>query len=171
MEFEQDSVRMNIGDKLFLITAPAEPEAGTVYAPKTLVHSMVLRCTTVIPSIRVVPRPLPCPTVASMHQGSRPDTAILVDDALMTVIARVLPCARGPDGEPLTPDAWASSGSFGECATWFSTRTEAGPGLEVIHASRVDAVECGSSWVSSTRRPPVPPPFASYARVEVEIAC
>ena len=93
----------------------------------------------------------------------------------MPALARVLPCARDANGNPLTADAWQSSGAFGDCASWGSGITEAGPGMEVIHASKVEAVGCGWSWVSKTWRDgwkrPWPEPFDGYARVEVEIAC
>ena len=68
-----------------------------------------------------------------------------------------------------------SSGALGECASWGSGITEAGPGMEVIHASKVEAVGCGWSWVSITWRDgwkrPWPEPFNGYARVDVEIVC
>lgn len=119
--------------------------------------------------------PVPCPMKADHFSNLRPDTPIRVDESMMGAIARVLPCARDANGDPLTAEAWQSSGAFGECATASSAITEAGPGIEVIHSRRLAAVDCGPSWVSRTERDgwgrPWPDPFDGYARISVQIIC
>ena len=178
-EFKPDSVRMTVGDTLRVVDwvegeTPPEPPVGTVFAPHLYVVPMTVGCTDV-PRDIVARGPLPCEFVAEYHASARLDSVVHVTDSLMETIARILPCARGPDGEPLRPDAWASQGGFAECGTWRSIRTEHGPGIKLISASILVAEDCGRSWVSLTTRTgraiPWPPPFDGYARLEVEVAC
>ena len=183
IEFELPAVRIARGEQLILRKWPVvwdpdigpfpEPEPGQVLAPYRSFLPKVIQCTDVVREVHVFP--VPCPMKADLYRPLRPDTLIRVDESMMVALARVLPCARDANGDPLTADAWQSSGGFGECAAWGSAITEAGPGLEVIHASLVEAVGCGSSWVSLTERDgwkrPWPEPFDGYARIEVTIAC
>ena len=173
-EFDQPSVRIARGEQLILGTS-VELEPGQVRASYRLVFPKVIRCTDVAREVHVFP--VPCPMQADLYRNraTRPDTLIRVDESMMVALARVLPCASDANGNPLTADAWTSSGALGECASWGSGITEAGPGMEVIHASKVEAVGCGWSWVSITWRDgwkrPWPEPFNGYARVDVEIVC
>ena len=175
LEFERDTVRMSVGDRLIITQryAPSDPEPRTVYERYTRWLPEVFPCTDVPRAIPV--DPAPCEVVAEFRSASRPDTPIIVTDSMMVAIARVLPCAIGPDGQPLMPEAWASSGMFSECATWGTALTEAGPGIEVVSASILTATACGRSWVSKTERDgwrrPWPEPFDGYARLEVEVVC
>lgn len=174
LEFEQDTVRMPVGDRLILTTRQVtEQEPRTVYARYTSWYPAVFPCADMPPSIPV--DQLPCEMVMAGRQGGRPDIPFLLTDSIPVAVARMFPCARGPDGVPLMPDAWVSGGGFSECATWSSALTEAGPGIEVVSASILRAVECGSSWVSKTERDGWkqrwPEPFDGYARLEVEVIC
>ncbi|MDE0126064.1 MAG: hypothetical protein OXN97_15955 [Bryobacterales bacterium] len=169
LEFDPDTVRMNVGDTLRLIRqtegeALPEPGPGTVLAPYISVWPRAVRCTDVPREILMPHAPPKCGTVV-LRDSSRPDSPpIRVTESMRDRVARILPCDLRP--EPTT-------GGFSECATWGSIRTEAGPGMEVIHASAVLAEACGRSWVSKTRRTgrtiSWPEPFDGYARVEVEI--
>lgn len=171
LDFHQDTVRMPVGDRLIVTTdqAPSEPEPRTVYARYTDWPPAVFSCADMPSTIPA--DQLPCEIVMADRRATRPDTPVVVTESMMSAIARVLPCARGPDGVPLTPEAWASSGAFGECATWSSVLTEAGLGMEVVSASILTAVECGWSRVSKTARGEWPEPFDGYARLEVEVLC
>lgn len=173
LEFEQDTVRMAVGEHLAMFYGVLpDPYPGFVYVRYTSLLPAVYPCTDVPSTIENVDPP-PCEGVAD--RVARPDTPIIVTEEMMPAIARVMPCAKGADGAPLTPEAWVSSGMFSECAAWGTAITEAGPGLEVVDAFRVKAVSCGQSWVSKTERDgwrrPWPEPFDGYARIEVQIAC
>ena len=182
-EFDPPAVRIARGEQLILKRWPLlwdpdigpfpEPEPGQVLAPYRSFLPKVIRCTDVVRELHVFP--VPCPMQADLYRPLRPDTLIRVDESMMVALARVLPCASDANGDPLTAEAWQSSGAFGECAAWGSGITEAGPGMEVIHASKVEAVGCGWSWVSITARDgwkrPWPEPFDGYARIEVEVVC
>ena len=194
MEFDPPAVRIASGEHLILKKWPKvwDPDtgpfpelgSGQVRASYRSFFPRVIRCTDAFRALspfsseQPLPpgtTPRPCTLQADFYRASRPDSLIRVDESMMEAVARILPCARDANGDPLTPEAWASSGAFGECATWGSAITEAGPGLEVIHASKVEAVGCGSSWVSKTSRDgwrrPWPEPFDGYAKVEVQIEC
>lgn len=173
LEFEQDTVRMSFGEHLFMYYGVLpDPYPGFVYVRYTSLLPMVFPCTDVPSTIKDMDPPS-CGGMAD--RVVRPDTPIIVTEDMMPAIARVMPCAKGPDGAPLTPEAWVSSGMFSECAAWGTATTEAGPGLEVLDAWRMKAVGCGQSWVTKTERDgwrrPWPEPFDGYARIEVEISC
>ena len=182
MEFEPGEVRMELGDRLILPPRPLvwDPEVGMLPRPKPGVviaryHSFlpkVIQCTDVVREVHVFP--VPCPMQADLYRNIRPDTLMRVDESMMVALARVLPCARDANGDPLTADAWQASGGFGECAAWGSGKVDSGPGIERIDG-RLTAVGCGSSWASLTWRDgwkrPWPEPFDGYARVEVEVVC
>ena len=173
LEFEQDTVRMAVGEHLVLVyDVPPDPYPGYLYVRHTNLLPMLLSCTDVPSTIKDV-NPPSCEDLAD--RVVRPDTPILVTEAMMPAIARVMPCAKGPDGAPLTPEAWVTSGMFIECAAWGTALTEAGPGLEVVNFAYVRATSCGQSWVTKTRRDgwrrPLPEPFDGHARIEVQIAC
>ena len=182
-EFDPPAVRIARGEHLILQGWPViwdpdigpfpELEPGQVRATSRLFFPRVIRCTDVAREVYAFP--VPCPMKADHFRNLRPDTLMRVDESMMPALARVLPCASDENGDPLTADAWASSGALGECASWGSGLTEAGSGMEVIHASKIEAVGCGWSWVSITWRDgwgrPWPEPFAGSARVDVEIVC
>ena len=184
-EFDPPAVRIKRGEHLILKGWPRiwdpdigpfpELEPGQVRATYRRYFPKVIRCTDVAREVHAFP--VPCPMQADLYRNraTRPDTLMRVDESMMPALARVLPCASDANGDPLTADAWTSSGALGECASWGSALTEAGPGMEVIHASKVEAVGCGWSWVSITWRDgwkrPWPEPFNGYARVDVEIVC
>ena len=171
LEFDPDSVRMHVGDTLRLMQrtegeALPVPGSETVFAPYIRFRPKAVRCMDVPREILTRHGPAKCETVA-LRDASRPDSPpIRITESMIPMVARVLPCDLRP--EPTT-------GGFHECATWGSTRTEAGPGMEVISFSFVLAEECGHSWVSMTSRTgrtiSWPEPFDGYARLEVEIAC
>ena len=183
LEFDPPTVRIARGEHLILQGWPLvwnpdigpfpELEPGQVRAPYRSFLPRVIRCTDAPRETHVFP--VPCPMQVDHYRTLRPDSLIRVDESMMLALARVLPCASDANGNPLTADAWQSSGALGECAAWGSALTEAGPGMEVIHASKVEAVGCGWSWVSKTERDgwkrPWLEPFDGYARIDVEIVC
>jgi len=168
-EFDQDTVRVPVGDTLVLTPHPKvgglpEPGPRQVVAPYRRFIPKAIRCTDVAGEIDTFPLPAPCPVQRDHYGTSRPDSAIIVrlgDEAMLNKVYRVLPCAN--------PDAVQWQGGFGECAASGGARTTRGPGIAPITRLRGLAVECGMTWMAMTERGNWPDPFDGTARVEVEI--
>jgi len=177
LEFEPDTVRLNVGDTLRTTTTvrgelpemEPDPRPGTVFAPYYSFRPEALRCTDVPREIVVLPRP--CETVAR-RESSRPDAPPLrVIESMMETIVRFFPCALGPDGEPLGLEAWTSQGSG--CEAWSRYINVSWSGLKLLSFSTFVAEECGWARVSifewDAQKRMWREPFDGVATLRVEI--
>lgn len=183
LDFEPDTVRMSVGERLVLVhqpplpgTTPPEPGPGKVLVSYQSIYPKAVPCTDVSRDVLLpvftAQLPYPCPMVVADHKSSRPDTAIIVGESTLeemtAKVYRILPC--------MNPANWQGGGMFRECATASYTRHVRGPGLERNGEGWVVATECGRTWYEVVRldgwkeRWP-PEPFDGYARLEVVVRC
>ena len=176
LEFDPDTVRMNVGDTLRTfarkpIGSLPDPRPRTVFALYDNFRPKALRCADVPREILV--HPAPCGLVA-LRESSRPDAPpIRVTESMMETIIRFFPCALGPDGEPLGLEAWASQGDG--CEAWYHYITVSWSGLTLLSSSTFVAEECGWGRVTifewDARKRMWREPFDGIATLRVEVVC